>query len=166
MTLATWGGVTGRNILIQSVNSTCHLMVECFEWVSSKRSAFQFSPNWLIMERSQAWPDLGSPILKSRDKKFIDSLTDINLVKFQGDRSLGVAMAIVRTFSEARTLDITWWPELEWPGSEIFTTCAEKMYEQLCQKRRRSAPPFFSYRRKTWRGVFKHPSPGPARVKR
>ena len=35
---------------------------------------------------------------------------------------------------------LTWWPDLEWPGSEISIKCAEKMYEQVCQKR----PPFSS----------------------
>ena len=33
-----------------------------------------------------------------------------------------------------------WWPDHEWPGSEIFTKCAEKIYEQLCQKQRRHFP--------------------------
>ena len=27
-----------------------------------------------------------------------------------------------------RSLDVTWWPELAWPGSEIFTTCAFKLF--------------------------------------
>ena len=29
---------------------------------------------------------------------------------------------------------VTWWPDLQWPRSEIFTICAEKMYEEVCQK--------------------------------
>ena len=33
-----------------------------------------------------------------------------------------------------RSLDVTWWPDLEWPGSEIVSIFAEKMYEQVCQK--------------------------------
>ena len=111
------------------------------------------------MERSQNWPDLRSSISKFRDIRFIDTGTDINRWKFQGDRSFGVAMTNIQSFSEERSLDVTWWPDLEWPGSEIFTKFAEKMHKQLCQKRRRSAPPFSSYRWKTWKGVFKHPPP-------
>ena len=123
-------------------------------FVQKRRLSF-FSP-WLIMERSQNWPDLRSPISKFRDIRFIDTGTDINRWKFQGNRLFGVAMTNIRSFSEVRSLDVTWWPDHEWPGSEIFTKCAEKMYEQLCQKRRRSAPPFFNYLRTIWRGVFKH----------
>ena len=32
---------------------------------------------------------------------------------------------------------------LERTGSEMFTTCAETMYRQVCQKRRRGALAFF-----------------------
>ena len=109
------------------------------------------------MERLQNWPDLRSRISKFWDIRFIDTGTDINRWKFQGDRSFGVAMTNIQSFSEVRSLDVTWWPDLEWPGSEIFTKCAEKMYEQLCQKRRRSTPPFSSYLRKTWRGCSNTP---------
>ena len=48
---------------------------------------------------------------------------DINLWKFQGDWSLGVAMTSVQTFSTFLH----------------FTTCAEKMYEQVCQKPERGS---------------------------
>ena len=30
-----------------------------------------------------------------------------------------------------RSLDVTWRPDLKWPGSKIFTTCAKKMYAGL-----------------------------------
>ena len=78
MTLATWRGVTDRNIPTKGVKSTCNLM---FESVTNgflpKEAPFIFF-YWLIMERSQNWPDLGSPISKFRDIHFIDTGTDIN----------------------------------------------------------------------------------------
>ena len=149
MTLATLRGVTGRNIPIQGVKSTCNPM---FESVSNGFlpnegwGAFHFSPiDLFIMERSQNWPDHGSPISKFRDKHFIHTGRNINRWKFQGDRAFGVAMTIIQTFSDVRSLlDVTWWHDHEWPGSEIFTKCVEKMYEQLNKT--------FSYLRKTWRG--------------
>ena len=60
---------------------------------------------------------------------------------------------------------MTWWPDLAWPGSEICTTCAEKMYHKVCQKRRRCAPPYLSYSRKTLWGGVQTPPPSGARVK-
>ena len=75
------------------------------------------------MERSQSWTDLGSP--KFRDTHLIDPVRDIICWKFQGDQSFGVVMTSMQTYSGVRSLDVTWWPDLEWPASEIFT-CAEK----------------------------------------
>ena len=80
---------------------------------------------WLVVDRSSSWTDLMSPISKFRDIHFIDPARDIICWKFEGDLSFGVAMTSVQFFSEVRSLDVTWWPDLEWPGSEIFT-CAEK----------------------------------------
>ena len=103
-----------------------------FEWCSSKRGAFHFSLIDLhIMEGSQNWPDLKSPIKKFRDTRFIDTGTDVNRWKFQGNRSAGVALENIQTFYEVRSLDVTWWPDLAWPGSEIPTTYAEKMYDKV-----------------------------------
>ena len=83
------------------------------------------SSHWLpIMEKLQNCPDLRSPIYKFRDVNFIDTVTHNNCWKCQGDRSVGVAMTIFQTFSEVRSLDVTWCPDLERTRSEIFT-CAE-----------------------------------------
>ena len=71
------------------------------------------------MEMSQNWLDLVSRIWKFKDKNFKDTGTDINRSMFQGDQALGVAMTSIQTFSEERSLEVTWWPDLEWPGSEI-----------------------------------------------
>ena len=35
---------------------------------------------------------------------------------------------MVFNFSKVMYLDVTWLPDLERPGSEIFRTCAKKMY--------------------------------------
>ena len=67
-------------------------------------------------------------------------------------------------FSEVVSLSLAQWPDLRRPGSEIFTQCPEKMHDKVCQKRRRSAPPFLRYSRKTSGGASKRPPPGGARV--
>ena len=141
---------------------------ERFEWGSFKRGAFHFS-HWLIMERSQNWSGLGSPISKFQDIYFIDTGTDINRWTFQGDWAFGVAIKSIQTLSEVRSLDVTWWPDLEWPGSEIFTICAERMYQQVYQKMVvLCAAVFFFFLdicEKTWGGV-QTPPPSPARTEK
>ena len=118
----------------------------------------------LVMERSQIWPDLGSRISNFRDISFIDTGTNINRWKFQCDQAIGVAMTNIQTFLEVRSLDVVWWPDCEWPGCEIFTTCAKKMYEQVCQKRRGAA--VYEIFVKTLRGGgVKTSPPSTARVK-
>ena len=62
----------------------------------------------------------------------------------QGNRSVSVAMTSIQTFYEVRSLDVTWWPNLERPGSESYTTYAENMYLQVFQKRRRYELPFLA----------------------
>ena len=58
--------------------------------------------------------------------------------------------------------DLTWWPDLWWPGAEIFTQGAKFNCEQVLKKWRRCAPPFFRYPRKTGGvGIF---CPPPVRV--
>ena len=96
-----------------------------------KRRLSVFS-HWPIMERSHNLPDLGSHISKFRVKHFIDIVTDINRCRFQGGPSFGVVITSIQTFSEVRSLEVTWWSDLEWPGYEISTICAEKMHEQVC----------------------------------
>ena len=162
MTSATWRGVIGHNILTQDVNSTCKPMFESvLNGFRANEAPFIFLPltyNWEVAKLT--WPKVTD--IKIPRYTFHRWGTDINRWKFQGDRLFGVAMTNIQTFSEVRSLDVTWWPDHEWPGSEIFTKCAEKMYKQLCQKRRRSVPPFSSYLQKP-EGVFN--PPGPARVK-
>ena len=98
---------------------------------------------------SSAWTQLRwpmSPLVKmSPMSKFRDVCTfyrycySYQLLEVSGSRSVGVAMTSIQTFSDVRSLDVTWWPGLERPGSENFT-CAEMMYDQVCQKWRREAP--------------------------
>ena len=98
--------------------------------MDSKRRLSFFS-HWLIMERSQNWPNLRSPISKFWDIHFIDTLACSNRWKFKDYRLIGVALRNIQTYYEVRSLDVTWWPDLAWPGFEIFTTCAEKMYNKF-----------------------------------
>ena len=111
------------------------------------------------MGRSRNWPDLRSGISKFRDIRFVGIITLINRWKFEIDRAWVVAVAQVEIFWNMRSLDLTWWPDLEWPGAEIFTQCVKRMCEKVCQKRRRCAPPFLRYRRKTGSGGVQTPPP-------
>ena len=49
--------------------------------------------------------------------------THTNHWKFEGDPSNSVAMTNITTFSELRSLDVTWWSNLEPPRSKFFTIC-------------------------------------------
>ena len=71
---------------------------------------------------AQNLPGLRSPI-KFRDIHFIDIVTDIKCGEVQGDRSVGEAMILMSILicHEVKSLDVTWWPDIERPGSEIFT---------------------------------------------
>ena len=61
----------------------------------------------------------------------IDTVTDNNICKFQCHQS-GEAMTSNTTFSGLRSLEVTWWPDLEWPGSNIFIlTLGSKRRERL-----------------------------------
>ena len=135
MTLVTWRGVIGHNIPTQGVNSTSNPIFESVLNVfCSKEAPFVFLQ--FTMERSQNWPDLRSPISKSKfwDKHFIDTLACSNRWKFQGNRLIGVALRNIQTFYEMRSLDVTWWPDLRWPGSKIFREGGERMPGKVCQK--------------------------------
>ena len=150
----------GSPVTIFRLRKSILPVTRCFRvfWmVFVQKRRLSFFSHWLIMERSQNWHDLRSPISKFRDIRFIDTGTDINRWKFQGDRSFGVAMTNIQSFSEVRSLDVTWWPDLEWPGSEIFTKCAEKMYEQVYQKR--SAAVFWIFAKKLRGGGVRTPPP-------
>ena len=57
-------------------------------------------------------------------------------------------------------LDLTWRPDLWWPGPKFFRKVEEELFEQLCKKRRRCAPTFLSYREKTSGGVQASPPVG------
>ena len=63
------------------------------------------------------------------------------------------------------SLNVTWRPDLIWPGAKIFTKDAQRLNEQLCQIWRRCAPPFFCYLRKTDGGGAHMCPPGRARVR-
>ena len=54
-----------------------------------------------------------------------------------------------KVFLEVGSLRLTWWPDLRWPGSKIFREGGERMPGKVYQKRRRCAPPFLRYPKKT-----------------
>ena len=112
------------------------------------------------MGRSQKWPDLRSPISKIRDIRFVGTDVLIIFWKFHNCPWNIVAVARLESYFGVGSLDLTWWPDLIWHWVEIFTKVAEKMGVRWVKTRRRCAPPFFGYPRKTWGGgAFKRPPP-------
>ena len=109
--VATWRGVTGRNISTQGVKLTCNPM---FESVSNdflpKEESFIF-PIHFGKVAKLTWP----------------WVTDIKILRYKfyrywyGYQSLKVSrwscircsyMMSIQTFSEVRSLDVTWGPDL------------------------------------------------------
>ena len=96
-----------------------------FRMVFFQKRHLSFFSHWLIMERSLNWPNIGTRISKFQDIHFIDTGTDINHpLKVSTCSGIRCSYDEHQTFSEAMTLDVTWWPDLWWPGFEIFTTRA------------------------------------------
>ena len=111
------------------------------------------------MGRSQKWPDLRSPISKIQDIHFVGTDDLIIFRKFNNFPWNIVAVARWEIYFVVGSLDLTWWPDLTWPWAEIFTKVAEKMGGKVGETRRRCAPPFFRYPRKTWGGRSNAPPP-------
>ena len=101
-----------------------------FRMVFFQEAPFIFF-HWLIMERSQNLPGLGSPISQFRDIHFIDTCTDINRWTCQGERAFGVAMTSIQTFflGEVTWRDLMTWPWVTWVwnfqnmcGKDVWTS--------------------------------------------
>ena len=106
MTLPTWPGVTGRNIPTQVSGLTVTRCLRVLRLVFFQKTRLSFFSHWLIMERLQSWPNLGSRISKFRDMHAIDNGMNINRRKFQGGQAFGVAMTSIQTFSEVKSLSL------------------------------------------------------------
>ena len=120
---------------------------------------FWFFALYLIMGKSQNWPDPRSPKSKFRDIHFVGIDTLMLSQKFHIDPSKTIVPTRPQTFLEVRSLDLTWWPDLRWPWAQIFRKVAERVGDEWCKKRRRAALPFFGPLENR-RGVFKHPPAG------
>ena len=80
--------------------------------------------------------------------------------RFETNRISSVATAQPQSQKPVFDFDLTWWPDLWWPGAEIFTQGVKFNCEQVLKKWRRCAPPFFRYPRKTGGvGIFCPPPP-------
>ena len=110
-----------------------------FRVVFVQKRRLPFFSNWLIMERSQNWPDLGSQI---------QILWQTFYRHCYGYQWLKVSMWSVNrcsydeysTFSEVRSLDATWWSDRVWK------------FHKMCGKDIWIGVP------KTWGGVQPPPS--------
>ena len=84
-------------------------------------------PHWLIMGKSQNWPDLRSSRSKSRSIQNVSIIPLMNVCESQVDRIKTRALARPQTFFEVWSLDLTLWPDLRWPWVKIFRKGAELM---------------------------------------
>ena len=95
-------------------------------WVISfKSDEFENFPIDLAWSGPKNWPDLRSQISKIRDIRIVPNLTLINSCEFENNRIKTVVMAWHRKFSEVRSLIVTWWPDLRWPGVKNCTQCVK-----------------------------------------
>ena len=114
------------------------------------------------MVRSRNWPDLWWQISKIRDIQVVGICDLMKRWRFETNRISSVATAQPQIQKPVFDFDLTWWPELSWPGVEIFTQGVKFNCEQVLKKWRRCAPRFFRYSRKTGgEGIF---CPPPVRV--
>ena len=72
------------------------------------------------MGRSQNWPDLKSPKSIIKDMHFVATNNLMISWKFHIDCSKPVAPVASQTFLEVGSLDLTWWPNLRWPGDNFL----------------------------------------------
>ena len=89
-----------------------------------QNSRFSIFSHWLIMERPQSWPDLRSPISKFWDIHSINTVSYSNRWKFQGNRSVGVALTNIQTL----------WGEVTWldrPGDLTFRDLGLKFSQHV-----------------------------------
>ena len=118
------------------------------------------------MARSQNWPDLWWQISKIWDIQVVGIYDLMKRWRFETNRISSVATAQPQSQKPVFDFDLTWWPDLWWPGAEIFTQGVKFNCEQVLKKWRRCAPSFFRYPRKTGGvGIFCPPPPSSARVK-
>ena len=133
----SWGGVTGHNFRFRESILPVTRRLRVLRMVFVHKRCLSIFSHFLLMERSQNWPDLRPPISKFWVINFIDTVvTGINCWKFQDNRSVavGVAMTSIQTFDEVKSLNVTWWPDLDWPRFEISTSYAKRWMniEQVC----------------------------------
>ena len=111
------------------------------------------------MVRSRNWPDLWWQISKIRDIQVVGIYDLMKRWRFETIRISSVSTAQPQSQKPVFDFDLTWWPDLWWPGVEIFTQGAKFNFKQVLKKWRRCAPSFFPYQRKTGGvGIFCPPS--------
>ena len=119
MTLATWRGVTGHNSRTQGANSTCNTMFESvLNGFCPKETPFIFLPLTYNGEVAKlTWPwvtDIKIP--RYIFYRYWYGYQSLEVSRWS--RAFGVAMTSIQTFSGVRWLDVIWWPDIKWPGSD------------------------------------------------
>ena len=132
-----WGNEEGLLVAILRFSVSILPVSQClrvFRMILVQKRRLSIFSHWLRMERSQKWPDLRPPISIFRDITFIDNVTNINSCEIQGDRSVGVPMAITQTFfwGEVTWRDLMTWLWVTW----IWNLCmCEKVCEQVTKNK-------------------------------
>ena len=121
VTLETWGGLTGENIMIQGVDSTCNLN---FKSVSNVCLSI-FSVHLYGKAAKVTWPWVtGIKIPRYTYLHFIGTVTDINRWKFHADRSFSVAMTIDKHSN-------CFWGKVTWPGDLTLSDLGLKISQHV-----------------------------------
>ena len=122
--------------------------------------------HWLIMGRSRKWPDLRSPISKIKDIHFVGTDDLITFLKFHNFSSNTVAGARLYFFF-VRYGHLTWPGDLTLhdPGSKLSQKLPKRWEIRYVKIRRRCAPPFSCYPRKTAGGGGGGAQTPPSRAK-
>ena len=122
--------------------------------------------HWLIMVRSRNWPDLWWQISKIRDIQVVGIYDLMKRWRFETNLISSVATAQPQSQKPVFDFDLTWWPDLWWPGVEIFTQGVKFNCKQVFEKMAALRAAVFPLSAKNRRGGHVlPPPPSSARVK-
>ena len=135
-----------------------------FWMVFVQTRSLSFFSHWLIMERSQNWPDLRSPISKFRDIRFIDTGTDINRWKFQSVTWCSYDENSKFFWGEVTWSDLVTWPWVTWVRN-FHKVCGKGVWTAVPKTAALRAAVFQLSSKNLRGGGCSNTPPGPARVK-
>ena len=119
--------------------------------------------HWLIMVRSRNWPDLWSQIAKIRDVEVAGIYDLMKRWRFETNRTSSVATAQPQSQKHVFDFDLTWWPDLWWPGLKFLHKVSNSIVSRYWKNGRAAHRRFSAIREKPeWWAYL--PPPPPVRV--